>query len=117
MNDPRAQEGVEHLQKAAHELIEAARAFLDVAENRIEDREFVTDAAGALADVLSLVGRRPGEARPDGSGVPVAEDDLETTTADDGHRTDTSSTVGRGGGGVDSPVTPRPSRVRRIEVD
>jgi hypothetical protein len=47
----RAREGLDHLQAAAHELIAAARAALDVAEELIDDPE-------AIASVVSAAGSR-----------------------------------------------------------
>jgi hypothetical protein len=62
MNDERAHEMVEHLQAAALELIEAARAFLDVAE------DVVKDPGQALA-VASAAARLAGHSAPtDGAG-------------------------------------------------
>lgn len=46
--DERTSAGVAHLQAAAHELIRAARAFLDVAEELVED-------PGTLSSVLDGV--------------------------------------------------------------
>lgn len=60
MDDPRAAQGVEHLQSAARELLKAARSFLDVVEEVVEDPERLTGAASGLADlVTSSFGRRP----------------------------------------------------------
>jgi hypothetical protein len=50
--EERAREGVEHLQAAARELIEAARAALDVAEEVVND----PDALAALTGTFSAVG-------------------------------------------------------------
>src|SRR4051812_15175956 len=50
--DPRLAAGWEHLQRAAHEVIAASRALLDVAEELVEDPK----AAGALTDVLGSLG-------------------------------------------------------------
>jgi hypothetical protein len=44
----RAREGIQHLQAAARELIHAARALLDVAEDLIDDPAAVATLAGAL---------------------------------------------------------------------
>lgn len=52
MDDPRATEGVEHLQAAARELIAAARSFLDVADDLVEDRDRFSGAAGHVVDLL-----------------------------------------------------------------
>ncbi|HKE76180.1 MAG TPA: hypothetical protein VKB57_21365 [Acidimicrobiales bacterium] len=48
----RARQGMEHLQAAARELIAAARAALDVAEDVVND----TDSVAALAGLLGSVG-------------------------------------------------------------
>ena len=53
----RAREGVEHLQAAARELIRAARAALDVAEEWVDDPQSLASLAGTLA-VLGDVARR-----------------------------------------------------------
>lgn len=67
MGDDRAREGVEHLQAAFLELIEAVRAFLDVAERVVRDPDLLARAAH-LADLL----RRP--PRPGADGGPGADD-------------------------------------------
>jgi hypothetical protein len=59
VNEDRAREVVEHLQTAALELIAAARAALDVAEELVKDPP---SAAGALGG-MSEAGRRA--SRPD----------------------------------------------------
>jgi hypothetical protein len=58
MGDPRVQAGLEHLQRAAHEVIAASRALLDVAEELVEDPK----AAGSLVDMLGSLASmaRPG---------------------------------------------------------
>lgn len=48
--------GVEHLQVAAHEMIAAARSFLDVVEDVVSDREKLRGVTGALTDVLVSAG-------------------------------------------------------------
>jgi hypothetical protein len=50
--DQRAVDALEHLQAAAVEMIQAARAFLDVAEELVTDPE---QAASALASLTPLV--------------------------------------------------------------
>ena len=60
MDDERAGEGVEHLQAAAHELIAAARAFLDVAEDLVRDpkvAEGLVAGFGDLADTVRTAAR------------------------------------------------------------
>ena len=52
MDDERLAKGIDHLQVAAQELIAAARAFLDVIEDVVADKERVSaavDAVGAFA--------------------------------------------------------------------
>jgi hypothetical protein len=68
----RARDGLDHLQAAARELINAARAALDVAESLIDDPEVVSvmvGAAGRLGDVLKAVNldRSWGHDRDNGS--------------------------------------------------
>jgi hypothetical protein len=49
VNEQRAHEVVEHLQTAALEIIEAVRAFLDVAEELVKDPGEVAAMASTLA--------------------------------------------------------------------
>lgn len=49
-NDDRAREAVEHLQSAAKEMIAAARAVLDVAEELIDDPTPLLAVASQMAD-------------------------------------------------------------------
>ena len=70
--DDRAREGLEHLQAAARELIQAARAMLDVAEDLVNDPEAVASLAGTVGVLGDLVRRRsasPDAAAPDDPGV------------------------------------------------
>jgi hypothetical protein len=81
----RAREGVEHLQAAARELIAAARAALDVAEEVVNDPESIATLAGTLATVGDVARRvtgtggwpSPGAARGgrSGHGAGTAVDD------------------------------------------
>lgn len=72
MNDERAVEGFEHLQNAAIELIEAARAFLDVAEDLVRDpaaAATIVHAAATLGRLMATApvpGPRSGGAPEDG---------------------------------------------------
>lgn len=85
--------GVEHLQTAAHEMIAAARSFLDVVEDVVSDREKLRGVADAVTELVASAG---------GSLARVA-DRVTGTPAERG-----SSADGSGGGGP---------RVRRIPVD
>jgi hypothetical protein len=57
--DPRLQAGLDHLQRAAREMIAASRALLDVAEELVEDPK---TAAGILDVLGSVAGRGVGRA-------------------------------------------------------
>jgi hypothetical protein len=63
--DDRAAEAMNHLQTAAREMIAAARAFLDVAEELVEDPKAGEALLGTLGDVARRV--VPGRDRDDGS--------------------------------------------------
>lgn len=67
MNDERAAKGVEHLQTAAHEMIEAARAFLDVIEDFVGDDEKMASVADAVTSVARGAARaaRPAPTSPE----------------------------------------------------
>ena len=56
----RARQGVEHLQAAARELIQAAKAALDVAEELVNDPEAVSSLAGVMTTVGDLARRVTG---------------------------------------------------------
>jgi len=58
-DDPRVQEGVDHLQRAAREMIAASRAFLDVVEELVERPD-------AVGDLVALVGELGGRVRRSG---------------------------------------------------
>lgn len=50
MNDERARDVFEHLQAAALEMIAAARAALDVAEELVKDPPSASGALGGMAE-------------------------------------------------------------------
>jgi hypothetical protein len=56
----RARDGLEHLQAAALELIAAARAALDVAEEVVNDPESLASLAGSLSTVGDVARRITG---------------------------------------------------------
>ena len=67
MNEERADEGLEHLQTAAEELIAAARAFLDVAEDVVRDPGTAKAVMGLFDSFANAAKRaRPGATGPDG---------------------------------------------------
>ncbi len=67
MNDERAAKGVDHLQVAALEMISAARAFLDVAEDLVTDKDKVADVVAAFGSVAEAAGRAARGAAPSAS--------------------------------------------------
>lgn len=72
MADDRAAEGLDHLQRAGMELIAAARAFLDVAEELVADRDRVAEVVsmvGSVAgDAMAAASRATGRPGPTGGG-------------------------------------------------
>lgn len=76
MNDERAAEGLDHLQAAAQEMIQAARAFLDIAEDLVADRDKVAEVVSALGSVADVATRAAkargvhGDDRSSGRGEP-----------------------------------------------
>jgi hypothetical protein len=77
--DERTVQGVEHLQAAAHEMIEAARAFLDVMEDLVRDDEKVASVAEAFGSIARGAARAARSAS-NGTGAP--------STGGDGGRDD-----------------------------
>jgi hypothetical protein len=84
LDDPRVAAGVEHLQRAAREVIAASRALLDAAEDLVEQPEGISRLAGVVADLGDLAGRTmraatgapgPSRRRADGSGAGGPDDD------------------------------------------
>ena len=61
-DDDRAGEAIAHLQTAAREVIAAARAFLDVAEEVVDDPKSGEALLETLGDVARRVVPRPGGA-------------------------------------------------------
>ncbi len=71
-DDPRVQAGLDHLQRAAREMIAASRALLDVAEELVEDPK----AAAGIVDLLgSVANRRPRAAASERSDDAGDDDD------------------------------------------
>jgi hypothetical protein len=93
----RAREGLEHLQAAARELIEAARAMLDVAEDVVNDPEAVASAVAGLGALGDLVRSRAGSAQ---WGRPAGGDGA-------GDRPDDPGDPADGDGAVDGGVVER----------
>lgn len=84
--------GVEHLQAAAHEMLAAARSFLDVVEEVVADREKLAGVAASVTDMLGSAG---------GSLARLADRVAGSSVGD----------------AVDVAASPARQRVRRIDVD
>jgi hypothetical protein len=65
MNDKRVADGFDHLQAAALEMIQAARAFLDVAEDLLSDREGMAEAMTVLGTVVTAAARAASTSAPE----------------------------------------------------
>lgn len=78
-NEDRAFDAVAHLQTAALEMIAAARAVLDVAEDLLKDPAPII----AMAAAAAAQGRRVADAATAGSG---GSPDSSTTESDEGDR-------------------------------
>jgi hypothetical protein len=57
-DDDWAQKGMEHLQAAAREVIQASRTFLDAAEELVEDPKAVQGLMSTLATVATAAAAR-----------------------------------------------------------
>lgn len=68
MSEERGADGVDHLQRAALEMIAATRAFLDVAEEVVADRDRVAEVVSMVSDVAgsAAAGVRRARAEADG---------------------------------------------------
>lgn len=58
--DPRVQDGIDHLQRAAREVIAASRALLDVAEDLVEDPHAAGDVGRFVASLAGQAQRWAG---------------------------------------------------------
>ena len=65
--DDKVQDGIEHLQTAAREVIKATRSLLDAAEELVDDPKSVQDLVGSLAHAAQMAASRlrTGAAGPD----------------------------------------------------
>ncbi|MFM7068401.1 MAG: hypothetical protein ACKOYM_02970 [Actinomycetes bacterium] len=107
---PRSTDGAEQLQRAAREVIGAARSFLDAVEEIVEDRDRLSGIANNVAQAVSdVVGRvTPGRADPWGSADEA--DDAHDEWTDAGWMTPPPPPS-------DEPEDPPVAKVRRIQVD
>ena len=75
MQDERAGEGVEHLQAAAKELIEAARSFLDVAEDLVLDPKVAEGLLAGIGDLADTARQAARDAARRASGTHDGDED------------------------------------------
>lgn len=111
MNDERANQGLDHLQAAALEMIHAARAFLDVAEDVVSDQHKVAEIVevlGSVADAATRAARGEPLRGTSAGRDDRSDDDEPGGPARSGDRAD-------GGGGRDRRDG-RDSRVQHITV-
>jgi len=66
-----AQDGLNHLQAAAREMIAAARAFLDAAEAVVEDPQQVTQAVGVVGSFVKAASAAVQPTARDADGDPI----------------------------------------------
>ena len=66
--DDKVHQGIEHLQAAAREMIQATRSLLDAAEGLVEDPQALRSVVGTLSGLAQAAA---GRLRPD----PAAGDD------------------------------------------
>jgi hypothetical protein len=116
MTDDRAAEGVEHLRAAALELIAAARAFLDVAEDLVTDPDRVSGTLATLATLIDGPGRAPrGRQRADRVGE--RHDEAGPHDPDKGPGTAADAPAGDTGAAADPGARAASSaRLRRIDL-
>ena len=56
--EDKVQQGIEHLQTAAREMIRATRSLLDAAEELVDDPRSVQDLVGTLAHAAQMAANR-----------------------------------------------------------
>jgi hypothetical protein len=72
----KAKEALEHMQQAALQMIAAARAVLDIAEEMVKDPAPLLAAAAATAEAAAATGARivdPNRSADDHGGMPAPE--------------------------------------------
>lgn len=135
MDDPRTADGVEHLQAAARELLLAARSFLNVVEEVVEDPERFTSAATGVVELLrdglggairptsplepwERVAWQDPDLTPDGDLTADADEPATAAEADAvGADAGGGDAGGAGAGEAEPAPAPTRRRVKRIAVD
>jgi hypothetical protein len=67
--DPRLQAGLDHLQRAAREVIAASRALLDVAEELVDDPKAAAGVVDLLGSLGAVAARRARSGMGQGAGA------------------------------------------------
>ena len=130
--DSRSIEGVEHVQRAAREMIKAARSFLDLVEEVVDDPDRITEAAASVADMVKGSFSKPeqpwersawsetdseADSDTDSDAGTEAETETAADSEPDSHAESGSAPMKEPESPPPSKRTPPSSRVRRIAVD
>ena len=119
-------EGVEHVQRAAREMIKAARSFLDLVEEVVDDPDRITEAAASVADMVKGSFSKPeqpwersawSETDSETETETDSESETEADSESDSHAESGSAPMKEPESPPPSKRTPPSSRVRRIAVD
>jgi hypothetical protein len=127
---------VEHVQRAAREMIKAARSFLDLVEEVVDDPDRITEAAASVADMVKGSFSKPEQpwersawTETESEPEPETESDSESETESDSEPESESEPEPDSEPVPESHLesephsrqpskrTPPSSRVRRIAVD
>jgi hypothetical protein len=119
---------VEHVQRAAREMIKAARSFLDLVEEVVDDPDRITEAAASVADMVKGSFSKPEqpwersawtetESESEPETEPETESESEPEPEPDSEPVPESHLESEPHSRQPSKRTPPSSRVRRIAVD
>ncbi len=81
-NNDAGAEGVEHLQRAAREMVAAARSFLDAIEGVVEDRDALKEVSSTVVGLAATVGDAIGDAVRGGKPAPWVDSAWRTDVGD-----------------------------------
>jgi hypothetical protein len=76
-------DGVEHLQAAAHEMIAAGRAFLDAVEDVVRDRDAVASVVDAFGSIAHAATQAASQAASQASRMATGRDRPTSSAGDD----------------------------------
>ena len=122
--DSRSAEGIEHVQRAAREMIKAARSFLDLVEEVVDDPDRITEAAASVADMVKGSFSKPEQpwersawSETDSETDSETETGAETEAEHKAEPEPEPDSESEAESPQPSKRTPPSSRVRRIAVD